>query len=124
MTVDTTNAKVKDGYVLGHLPVGDVADSFQFPVAANDKVAISCGSLRNGSGLEGFKAELFVGGTSKQVETETAIADLSWSESRFASKPAFTVTAAGTAVLQLSATGRSSRSSGYYYLCGVHTTAP
>lgn len=124
LTTDTANPKMKDGYVLGYLPAGDVADSFQFPVAANDKVSVSCGSLRNGSGLDGFKAELFVGGTSKQTETETALADLSWSESRFASKPAVAVTASGTAVLQLSATARSSRNTGYYYLCGVHTTAP
>lgn len=124
LTTDTANAKMKDGYLLAYLPPGDVADSFQFPVAASDKVSISCGSIRNGSGLEGFKAEVFVGGVSKQVETETALADLSWSASRFASKPAIDVTTAGTAVLQLSATGRSQRNTGYFYLCGVHTTSP
>jgi hypothetical protein len=124
LTADATNAKIKDGYVLGFLPAGDVADSFSFPVAVNDSIALSCGSIRNGSGLEGVKVELFVGGVSKQAETETALADLAWSTSRFASKPAVTATSAGTAVVQVSATGRSATNTGVYFLCGVHTTAP
>ena len=124
LTADATNAKLKDGYILGYLPAGDLADSFSFPVGVNDSVALSCGSIRNGSGLEGVKVELFVDGVSKQAENETAIADLSWSTSRFASKAAVGITAAGTAVLQVSATGRSATNTGTYFLCGVHVTMP
>jgi len=124
LATDTTNTKRKDAYILGYLPAGDLADSFAFPVAASDKVTLSCGSIRNGSGLEGVKVELFVDGVSKQVETEVATKDLSWADATWASKPSVAVTAAGTAVVQISATGRSARNTGTYYLCGFHTTAP
>ena len=124
LTAAAADPKRKSGYLLGFLPAGDAADSFQFAVGANDQVGLSCGAARNGSGLEGFKAELFVAGTSKQVETESVLADLSWSGGRGASKAPVTATAAGTAVLQLSATGRSARNTGSFYLCGVHVVSP
>jgi hypothetical protein len=124
LATDTTNAKRKEGFVLGYLPAGDAADTFSFPVAANDKVTVSCSAARNGSGLEGLKVELFLGGASKQSEVEVATKDLVWSDSRGASKPSVTATAAGTAAVQLSTTGRSPRVTGTFYICGFHTTAP
>jgi hypothetical protein len=124
LATDTTNAKRKEGFVLGYLPAGDLADTFAFPVAANDKVTVSCAAVRNGSGLEGMKVELFLDGASKQTETEVATKDLVWSDSRGASKPAVTAAAAGTAAVQITTTGRSSRVAGTFYLCGFHTTAP
>jgi hypothetical protein len=124
LTTDTANAKRKEGFVLGYLPAGDAADTFSFPVAANDKVTVSCGSARNGSGLEGMKVELFLGGVSKQSETEVATKDLAWSDARSASKPSVTATAAGTAAVQITTTARSPRVTGAFYLCGFHTTAP
>jgi hypothetical protein len=124
LATDTTNAKRKEGFVLGFLPAGDAADTFAFPVAANDKVTVSCAALRNGSGLEGVKVELFLDGVSKQSEVEVATKDVVWSDARGASKPAVTAGAAGTAAVQITTTGRSARVTGRYYLCGFHTTAP
>ncbi len=124
MTVDKTNAKLKHGYILAYLPTGDVADNFSFSVANGDTVAVACGSARNGSGLQSFKAEIFVDGTSKQSETEVATANLAWSSGTGASKPAVTISAAATAVLQLTAGGVSTTNTGTYYLCGVHVTSP
>ncbi len=120
----TADPKRKSGFILARLPTGDAADNFSFPVAMGDSISVACGALRNGSGLQGFKAELFVGGESRQSETEVATADIAWSTSTTASKPAVAVTAAGTAVLQLTATGRSATNTGTYYLCGVHVTSP
>ena len=124
MTVDKADAKKKHGFILAYLPAGDPMDNFSFPVATGDSVSLSCGALRNGSGLQDFKAEFFVGGASLQNEVEGATKDLAWSGSPTASKPAVAVTAGGTGVLQLSAASRSATNKGTYYLCGVHVTSP
>ncbi len=124
MTADTANAKLKHGYILAHLPTGDAADNFSFAVANGDSVAVACGAARNGSGLQGFKMDLFVAGTSKQSETESATADLAWSSGKGASKAPVVASAAGTAVLQLTSGSASTTNTGRYYLCGVHVTSP
>lgn len=126
MTADPTVAKQTRGFIAGKLPVGDVADSFSFPVAVGDSVTLACGAGRNGSGLESFKVELFVNGTSAQSDTETATTDLYWSSvtGSGATKPAVVATAAGTAVVQFSAATRSATNTGAYYLCGVRVTKP
>ncbi len=129
MTADTSNAKVKRGYILGYLPAGDVADNFSFVVGAGDAVEMGCGAGREGSGLQSFKMEVFVGGSSKQSETETAAQDLWWSSAatgaaKSPTKPGIKVSASGTAVLQLTAAGRSTTNTGTYYECGVHVTSP
>lgn len=124
MTTSKTDPKVKDGYILAHLPAGDTLDNFSFPVGNGDKVSVACSAARDGSGLQAFKVELFVDGASKQSETETATADVAWSSGTGASKPAVAITAAGSAVLQLSAGSLSNTNTGTYYLCGVHVTSP
>ncbi len=127
MTVDTTDAKKKRGFIVAYLPEGDNADSFSFAVGAGDTITLACGAARNGSGLTGFKAEVFVEGISKQSETESAVKDLFWGDpktSPTASMPNITVSSAGTAVLQLSAGGRSTTNTGTFYLCGVFVVSP
>ena len=126
MTVDTTNAKRKRGFILANLPQGDTADNFSFAVGAGDTITLACGAARNGSGLTSFKVEVFVDGTSKQSETESATKDLFWGDPKApnASKPNISVSAAGTAVLQLTAGGRSTTNTGAFYLCGVYVDSP
>jgi hypothetical protein len=67
---------------------------------------------------------LLLDGVSKQSELETAALDVAWSEAKTASKPPVKITAAGTAVLQLSAASRSATNTGVYYLCGIYVTSP
>ncbi len=127
MTADPANPKLKHGYIMAKLPTGDAADSFSFPLGNGDSVSLACGSARNGSGLQDFKVELFTGGTSRQTDTEVATTDMFWSSASGATgatKPAVVASAAGTAVLQLTAGSRSATNTGVYYLCGVHVTSP
>jgi hypothetical protein len=128
-TVNAANAKLKNAFIIAQLPALDAADNFSVPVNAGDKVTVACSSLRSGAGLTGFTAKLFLDGQLIESDVETATANMAWRDTaagqpKIATKDAVKITQAGTAVLQLSATGRSATNTGAYYLCGFSVTAP
>jgi hypothetical protein len=123
---DTTST-TRSYFIMGHIdPAADV-DYIGFEASAGDSLALSCSSVRSGSGLIGptfswrdsADAEM-------QSETETEDADMMWSDNAEAepSNPAVTMATAGWYYLKVSANGQDPNVTGNYYICGVHITSP
>ena len=102
LTVDTTDPKIKRGFMLGTIGTADV-DFWSVPVTANDVVSVACGALRTGSGLTATYELEDATGAALQTETESATADIYWGTGTSASKTP--VSAATTGYLIFKVTG-------------------
>jgi hypothetical protein len=99
------------GYILSHLPAGDV-DMFSFSVAAGAMVNLYCGSLQEGSGVQGMKAELVnSGGTTVASGVEDPMNGAT----------VMATPAAGTYYLKLSKTGQDPVVTGDWVRCAIVT---
>lgn len=122
LTVDTTNPKVKQGFILGTIGAADT-DFYSIAVLANDAVSVACGGLRTGSGLIATYELQTSTGTALQSETETALADIYWGTGTSASKPSVTAPAAGTLAFKVTGT-QDATNTGNWYRCGIVVTTP
>lgn len=110
------------GHVLGTLTDGDV-DYFRFDAKKNERVELVCGAIRAGSGLLAPNFAIRDASDKElQQEVETELADVSWSSSKSASKPALAISQDGSYYLRVAAAGQSSIVQGNYYRCGIFLT--
>jgi hypothetical protein len=121
-TVDTTNMKIKQGFILGTIGAADT-DFYSVAVLANDVVSVACGALRTGSGLTATYEMEDSAGAALQNETETATTDVYWGSGTSATHPGVTATAAGNLIFKVTGT-QDATNTGNWYRCGIVVTTP
>ncbi|MCC6523108.1 MAG: PPC domain-containing protein [Polyangiaceae bacterium] len=123
----STDGLTTSYFVGGHMAnVGDV-DYWEFPANAGEEVALACGSLRSGSGVQGFHAEIRTAAdvlVPNATGTEDANTDILWSTGTGASAPPIAITTAGNYYVVLSNSGQDATVTGTYYRCGIHVSTP
>ena len=126
-SAESTSFDSGSTYLAGalHNPV-DV-DFWQFSSGANQDFALACAARRNGSGLvDATFAILDSGMNVIQTETETADADVLWTDSAYAdaSMSAVQITDEGDYYLSVSAAAQDPEVSSNTYMCGLHNVTP
>jgi len=122
LTVDTTNAKIKKGFILGTIGAADT-DFYSVAVLANDVVSVACGALRTGSGLTATYELQDSAGATLQNETETATTDIYWGPGTSASHPGVTAATTGNVFFKVTGT-QDATNTGNWYRCGIFVTSP
>ena len=111
--VDVSGGRV--GYfILAHLAPADV-DYFSFPVAANDKISVSCSAARAGSGLTGLQVS--VRDSSDAVIAAGSATDTAGQELRITNT---TPNPVGTYYLRLEASGQAAGITSDFARCGTY----
>lgn len=117
----------QDGNVVRHfiggmLPAPD-EDWWSFQASAGTSVALSCSAWRAGGGTRDATFEIYQdpAGAALESEVEGEDADVRWSDtSSTASRPAVSITTAGTHYLRVTATQQDPQVTSAFYLCGIH----
>lgn len=130
LTVDSTDNKLKKGYILGRIVSPTDVDHYSLEVKSADQVSLACGALRTGSGLTATFALLSSAGAPLQSETETVAADVFWGtrgNGMPGSRGPVTIAGpdGGTDTVVFKVTGiQSSTNTGDWYRCGFYVTSP
>ena len=97
-------------------------DWWSFQASAGQTVTVICSSWRSGSGVRDMTVGLYddPDDAPLQEETETELADLSWSTLPNASQPPVTVSTNLTHYLRIDATVLAADVTGRSYRCGIH----
>ena len=126
-TAESTSFSGGSTYLAGALHNPIDIDFWEFSSDADQDYALACAARRNGSGLvDATFAILDAQMNVLQTETETAEADVLWTDNTYsdASMSAVQITDAGDYYLSISTAGQDPEVSSGAYMCGLHNVTP
>lgn len=113
---------MKTGFFLGTITAADT-DFYSIAVQQSDALSVACKALRSGSGLTATFEMQTSAGSSLQLETETALADIRWGGPAPFSKPSVVAPVQGTLAFKVTSTQDASNT-GNWYRCFISVTSP
>ncbi len=126
-TAESASFSSGSAYLAGAIHTPADIDFWEFSSTGDQTFALACAARRNGSGLiDATFAIVDAGNNVLQSETETAEADVLWTDSVYseASMDGVEITDAGDYYLVISAAAQDPTISSSSYMCGIHDITP